>query len=120
MNFGAGYDTLIRFFAPKYYNEAGETYDSAMNSFFDQDGSSIACARRGDISAEEEAAFLDSPEVKPWRQHVEMFDLDGGRVKEVSSTAIRAAVKEGRTDDVERMVPVKGVRDVVERERLYI
>lgn len=92
----------------------------ALSSFFDADQSSVACARRGDLSTTEEQAFLDSEEVKPWahKEQVQLFDL-AEEARDVSSTEVRKAVKAGRWEDVERLVPLSGVRAVLRRERMY-
>ncbi|GAA6035030.1 hypothetical protein JCM8097_002151 [Rhodosporidiobolus ruineniae] len=117
-SFAVGWDTLIRIFAPRYY-QTGPGLPTSMNAFLIEDGSSVSCARRGDIPADEERAFLDSDEVKPWRSQVELFDLEDEKVKGISSTAIREAVKEERWEDVRRDVPFEGVVEILRRERLY-
>lgn len=49
---------------------------------------------------------------------MELFDL-GDDARGVSSTEVRKAVKEGRWEEVERLVPVEGVREVLKREGMY-
>ncbi|ORY61179.1 hypothetical protein BCR35DRAFT_283473 [Leucosporidium creatinivorum] len=118
LTFLLGWDTLIRFFAPRYYQPPSPPISVALSSFFDTDSSSISCARRGDLSLAEEQAFLESEEVKPWVQKVELFDL-GDEAKGVSSTEVRKAVKKGSWEEVERLVPVEGVREVLKRKGMY-
>lgn len=116
----AGWDTLVRVFAPRYYEPPGPDLESSMSAFLDRDDSSLACARRGDVAREEEDAFLASDEVKEWVQRgkVEMFDIEE-RCRTISSTEVRRAVKDERWDDVRRDVPVEGVINVIKREGLY-
>ncbi|BGP05385.1 hypothetical protein JCM10049v2_001191 [Rhodotorula toruloides] len=120
LTFLVGWDTLIRIFAPRYYQPPGPDLGSSMSAFLDRDDSSLACARRGDIPSEEEDAFLNSDEVKEWvkRGKVEMFDIEE-RFRTISSTEVRRAVKEERWEDVRRDVPIEGIIDVIKREGLY-
>ena len=110
-----GYDTLIRFFDPKYYHPPAPSLSTALSSFFTTDHSSIACARRGDISRAEEEAFLNRDDVRPWRSRIEMFDLPE-EVAGISSTGVRKCVKEG--EEWERLV-LKGAREIIRRDGLY-
>ncbi|GAA5885022.1 hypothetical protein JCM6882_007195 [Rhodosporidiobolus microsporus] len=119
LSFAVGWDTLIRIFAPRYYQPPNPDLTTSMNALLVEDGSFLSCARRGDVSPEEEHAFLESPEVKPWAQQVELFDLEDEHVRSISSTEIRRAVKDERWDDVRRDVPFEGVVEVLQREGLY-
>ncbi|GAA6012613.1 hypothetical protein JCM10207_009057 [Rhodosporidiobolus poonsookiae] len=119
LDFLVGWDTLIRIFAPRYYQPPNPDLTTSMNAFLRDDGSSVSCARRGDVSPEEEHAFLESDEVKPWGSQVRLFDLEAEAVKGISSTEIRRAVKEQRWQDVRRDVPFEGVVEIVRREGLY-
>ncbi|SCV72402.1 BQ2448_3939 [Microbotryum intermedium] len=110
-----GWDTLIRFFSPKYY---GDEFESFMAIFFETDRSSIVCARRGDVSSTEEEEFLSSPNVHKYRERITMCDVDDQALN-VSSTDVRNAVKEGRWRDVQKWINVEGVREVIKKERLY-
>lgn len=89
-----------------------------MTSLFVEDKSTLVCARRGDVSPAEEVAFLDSPEVKPWRENVEMFDLEE-KLHAISSTEVRKAAKEGRWEDVRRDVPFEGVVEILKRDEKH-
>ncbi|SGY69890.1 BQ5605_C004g03075 [Microbotryum silenes-dioicae] len=113
--FALGWDTVIRFFNPKYY---GTEFESFMTSFFDIDRSSIVCARRGDVSPIEEEEFLSSPNVHKYRERITMCDVDDQALN-VSSTDVRKALKEGRRGDVDKWINVQGVREVIKKERLY-
>lgn len=116
----AGWDTVIRIFAPRYYQPPNADLASSMHDLFGTDDSSVTCARRGDISRAEESEFLTGPEVQKWAKQgkVELFDLPD-EARAISSTAIRAAVQEGRWDDVASSIPVKGIVDIVRRDGLY-
>lgn len=116
----AGWDTLIRIFAPKYYQPPGPDLSSSMTSLLETSDSSLVCARRGDVSKEDEADFLASDEVKKWvdKGKVALFDLPE-EARQVSSTRVRQAVKEERWDDVKRDVPFDAVVNIIQREGLY-
>ncbi|GAA5973253.1 hypothetical protein JCM11641_003036 [Rhodosporidiobolus odoratus] len=117
LDFAVGYDTLLRIFAPRYY-QTGPSLAESMDALLRADDSVLSCARRGDVSKDEERDFLDSAEVKPWANKIELFDLDE-KVRGVSSTAIRQAVQEERWDEVKRDVPFPGVLGILLREGLY-
>ncbi|BGP22249.1 hypothetical protein JCM10295v2_001128 [Rhodotorula toruloides] len=119
LTFLVGWDTLNRVFAPRYYPPPGPDLRTSM-SMFNHDDSSLACARRGDVSRDEEGAFLASDEVREWveRGMVQIFDVEE-RLRTISSTEVRRAVREERWEDVRRDVPVEGIIDVIRRERLY-
>lgn len=115
----SGWDTLIRFFSPVYYPNT--SMHTSLSSFFTHDKSTLSCARRGTLPADEEAAFLISEPVKEWNEQgcLEIFDLDGEEeVRGLSSTALRKFVNQGRWEDVRRLVP-PGVAELIEREELY-
>ncbi|GAA6047705.1 hypothetical protein JCM3770_001732 [Rhodotorula araucariae] len=120
LTFPVGWDTVIRIFAPRYYHPPGPNLASSMQSLLGTDDSSLVCARRGDVSPEDEAEFLASEEVQKWVEQgkVEMFDLPQA-AREVSSTRVRQAVKEGRWQDVQRDVPFERVVEIMRREGLY-
>lgn len=111
---------MIRIFAPKYYQPPGPDLSSSMTSLLETSDSSLVCARRGDVSKEDEADFLASDEVKKWvdKGKVALFDLPE-EARQVSSTRVRQAVKEERWDDVKRDVPFDAVVNIIQREGLY-
>lgn len=121
-----GWDTLIRFFNPKYYDDP----QASFKAFFIEDGSTISCARRSDppLAVHEESEFLSSDVVKPWVQEedgfVRLFDLPEN-IRGISSTAVRQSVKEaaeggggGGWDKVKTML-IDEVADYIEKEGLY-
>ncbi|GAA5891374.1 hypothetical protein JCM5296_006504 [Sporobolomyces johnsonii] len=120
LTFPIGWDTLVRVFAPRYYPPPGPDLAASMTTFLTANRSWLACARRGDVSPEEERAYLATPEVAPWVQQgkVELFDLDA-EMQRISSTEIRRAAAEGRWEAVERDVPFPRVVEIVKREGLY-
>lgn len=104
-----GWDTLIRFFALKYY-PSREEFAKACHQFFVEEGTTFVCARRAmraddssqddDGTAEqkqrqEEYEFLYSDLVRPWVEQgsVAMFDLSE-EVRHVSSTQTRQLVRQ--------------------------
>ena len=116
-----GYDTLIRIFAPRYYQPPNPGLHTSMEALLARDDSRIACARRGDVSPADERAFLTSDEVREWaeRGKIDMFDIPDTQVQGISSTAIRAAAGEGRWDDVTRSVPIPEVVEIMRSKQLY-
>ncbi|GAA5930683.1 hypothetical protein JCM1841_004736 [Sporobolomyces salmonicolor] len=120
LTFPIGWDTLVRVFAPRYYPPPGPDLAASMTAFLTDNRSWLACARRGDISPEEEQAYLATPEVESWVKQgkVELFDLDEN-IQRISSTAIRRAAAEGRWNAVERDVPFPRVVEIIKREALY-
>lgn len=115
LTFSMGWDTITRFFDDKYYQPPNPSIRDALASFFVQDGSSITCARRGDVGREAEEAFLAGENVREWRDKIEMIDLEGS-VGEISSTLIRSKVREGQGLDG---LVLKGVEAIIAREGLY-
>lgn len=96
-----GWDTLIRFFALKYY-PSEEDFAKACQRFFVEEGTTFMCARRNmDVDAaderkqrQEEDDFLQSDLVRPWveRRGVTIFDLPAD-VRHVSSTRTRELIR---------------------------
>lgn len=117
----AGWDTLIRIFDTKYYDSPAALSSSLFRFFSappeEGEGSSFACARRGDVSPAVEARFVNQEEVSRWMDggRVDLFDLPGD-LKEASSTEVRRRVQAG--ESIEGLV-VAGVREVIEREGMY-
>lgn len=117
LSFALGWDTLIRLFNPKYYNPPSPPMSTALASFFTYDGSSVVCARRGDISPAEEKEFLDSNGVREWRAAIEMVSLSK-EMGEVSSSLVRATVKGCEGDEALISSRLDGL--VVDRVARYI
>lgn len=107
---------MIRFFDEKYYQPPAPSMHAALSTFFVDDGSTLACARRGDISPEAEDHFLNREGVREWRDRVVMFDVPED-VRGVSSTMVRSAVAEGgeRLDGV----LLESVRRIVKERGFY-
>lgn len=121
-----GWDTVIRIFAPRYYPPPGPDLSTSMETFLSTNRSSLLCARRGTVStssspSHEEEEFLSRPQVDKWVKEgkLEMFDLDE-KVRGISSTEIRKAVKAGDWDKVREMVAYPRVVDVIKEEGLYL
>ncbi|CAO1622487.1 unnamed protein product [Parajaminaea phylloscopi] len=113
-----GWDTLIRFFALKYY-PSPEEFAAASRRFFVDEGTTFVCARRvpegtgpeADEKAkidEEEEAFLQSDLVRPWvdQGSVAMFDLPQ-EVRHVSSTKIRRLLREEGAAEADKKAAVQ-------------
>lgn len=115
-----GWDTLIRFFALKYY-PSPSAFDEACHRFFKEEGTTFVCARRGNPSKEElqeEKDFLESDLVTPWveRKGVAMFELPE-EVRHVNSTDARAILT-GK-GEAEGQQAGEGVKEaLVERDGL--
>lgn len=124
LSFSQGWDTLLRMFDPKYYPD--NSIGQALETFFTINGSSIACARRGDVSTAQEAEFLSRQIVERWvaEDKVQMFSLGQG-LAEISSTKVRKLVGEwdgiDEQDLRQRLEPwvVSQVVDVILRDGLY-
>lgn len=110
LTFILGYDTIIRFFNPKYYGTQ-ENMRSTLSTFFEAEHSSIACARRNSSASttssssksekspqsDEEADFLASDDVHPYvkTERIRMVDI-GAEEAAMSSTLVReVAAAEG-------------------------
>ncbi|KAK4704393.1 nicotinamide-nucleotide adenylyltransferase, partial [Phenoliferia sp. Uapishka_3] len=116
LSFLLGWDTLIRFFDEKYYQPPAPSMKSALSTFFIKDGSRLACARRGDVSLEEEERFLAKEGVKEWRRHVKMFDV-GQEVRGLSSTEVRKRVARGG-DQLNGLV-LESVKRIIDQKGFY-
>lgn len=110
LTFILGYDTITRFFDPKYYGTQ-KNMRSTLRTFFEDEHSSIVCARRNSSpsttasssspgespQSDEEAALLASDDVHPYveSERVRMVDI-GADEAAMSSTLVReAAAAEG-------------------------
>lgn len=112
-------DTVIRYFALKYY-PSPESFARSCDLFFNQEGTTFVAARRvvggsaPDRSDEEEHSaaslrkeedqFLNSDLVRPWveKGSVTMFDLPK-EARGVSSTLVRGILLEEGTSDEEKL-----------------
>lgn len=131
-----GFDTLERFFQVKYY-PSPEFFQQACHKFFEQEGTTFVCARRGSASLpnkpinnenssqQEEEALLQSDIVRPWveRGSVTMIELEPN-VQGISSTAIRNLVIQyhSSADQLrEKLHPLttKGVTEYLVNHQVY-
>ncbi|KAF9021378.1 Nucleotidylyl transferase [Hymenopellis radicata] len=108
-----GWDTLVRFFADKYYPEG--SMGRVLRTFFVEDGSRVVYSRRGEAGDVDWIdKFLDEHQIP--RDCVQEVEIDPA-LRDVSSSAVRAAIKEGR--EWKGMVTDE-IADYIEQERLYI
>jgi len=81
-DFVVGYDTLVRLFEPRYYDDM----DAALRGFFAQHR--VIAANRADATTEDVLAYLETPVVRPYRDRIVVLELDEARAA-LSSTAVR-------------------------------
>ncbi|KAF8689011.1 NAD biosynthesis via nicotinamide riboside salvage pathway, partial [Rhizoctonia solani] len=114
LTFLMGWDTIVRFFAPRYYPSPSQML-SKLRTFFNEEGSSIVCARRGSHPDTEEEDFLRSEYVQEFYDagKIKITDLDQS-VRDISSTDVR----KGTIETAERYCP-KEVVEIIKREQLY-
>ncbi|KAJ1718520.1 hypothetical protein LPJ53_006477 [Coemansia erecta] len=108
--FAMGWDTLIRFFDPKYYAD----YATEINRFF-ASGGRIAYARRGGISDKAVAEFFAREDIQVHLACIFELVLPK-RVRHISSTDVRLAVRDS-TQSV-RDIPPR-ILEFVNNCRLY-
>lgn len=123
LTFLIGTDTLTRFFETRYYPNG--TMTAALSQFFDTEGSSIVSARRGrgqEIDeAEEEVLKRDC--LRKWIERgairlLDQPDESGAEWGEVSSTAVRKAVKADDEAALHRLL-LRDIADYVKQQGLY-
>ncbi|CAE6515005.1 unnamed protein product [Rhizoctonia solani] len=114
LTFLMGWDTITRFFAPRYYPSPQDMLVK-LRTFFNDHRSSLICARRGSHPDPEEQAFLHSEYVREFYDagKITIVDLDK-QVRDISSTDVR----NGTIETAERDCP-KEVVDIIKREKLY-
>ncbi|KAJ1674684.1 hypothetical protein EV182_002778 [Spiromyces aspiralis] len=108
--FMMGWDTLVRFFDPKYYSQ----YPDDVYPFF-SGGGRIIFARRGGYSDAKVDEFIRESIPAPLLEYIYELKLPKNLAL-VSSTLARQAVR-GRTNDVE-IIP-QGVQEIIARDGLY-
>jgi nicotinamide-nucleotide adenylyltransferase len=94
--FIVGFDTLVRLFDPKYYDDR----DAALASLFAT--CEFLTANRAPESLEAMAAFLGRPDVVPFSHAIRSIRLPGD-IAAVSATTVRARLASGLP--VEELVP---------------
>ncbi|KDN50715.1 hypothetical protein RSAG8_01213, partial [Rhizoctonia solani AG-8 WAC10335] len=122
LTFLMGWDTITRFFAPRYYPSPqammlinvphGMGHD---NPVLCTERSSLICARRGSHPDTEEEEFLRSEYVQEFYDagKIRIVDLDE-KVRDISSTDVR----NGTIETAERDCP-KEIVEIIKREKLY-
>ena len=100
LTFYIGFDTVVRLFAKRYYQDSDEEMDKILQQFFVSDGCEVVCARRPvenvaqqDVAGQEEAELVSRPLVKRYldMKKLRLEDIQG--TEGVSSTKIRQTIK---------------------------
>lgn len=94
--FVIGYDTLVRIFDPKYYNDIHED----LNTLFSE--CKFIVANRKDVSIEDIKQFLNQPALRSYQQFIEYISLPKYYAN-LSSTDIRNRIQAG--DNISQLVP---------------
>lgn len=92
LSFLLGMDKLLQIFDPRYYQDR----DAALHQLFAI--SSLIVANRGDMDEANFSQFLDRPENRPFRSHVQFFTLPSA-VTDLSASALRDALAAGQHID---------------------
>ena len=109
VRFIMGYDTMVRLFDPRYYQDMGE----ALWRLFG--GADLLVGLRGEVTRDEVRAFLSLPEVRPYAERIHLFDLPPS-LKGISSTQVRERVKRG--ESISQLVP-PSVEEFIREKGLY-
>lgn len=103
--FYIGFDTVVRLFAKRYYQDSDAEMERILHEFFVTNGCEVVCARRPvedvaqkDVAGQEEQAFLEKPLVKHYLDAKKLHVVDIPGTAGISSTKIRTAFKEARSD----------------------
>lgn len=92
LSFVVGMDKLLQIFDAKYYRDR----DAALQQLFSL--TSLIVANRGAMAREEFDQFLDRPENRPYRQHIQFCPLPEA-VADLSATEVREALASGKSVD---------------------
>jgi nicotinamide-nucleotide adenylyltransferase len=109
MTFIVGYDTLVRVFDPKYY----EDREGALDRLFAT--CTFMVANRGDCGREAIQQLMVSRDNTRFMGKVHFFEIPN-HLAQISSNRVRQRVREGKS--FVRLVPA-GVREFIERVNLY-
>ena len=109
VRFIMGYDTLVRLFDPRYYQDMGK----ALRELFE--GADLLVGLRGKVTRDEVRVFLSLPEVRPYAERIHLFDLPPS-LKGISSTQVREKVKRG--ESILQLVP-PSVEEFIREKGLY-
>ncbi len=85
-----GFDTLVRLFEPRYYTDMARE----LREFFA--AAEVVAANRAPAPPEAVTAFLDRPEVRPFRERIHPFCLPAD-IAAVSATAVRQRLARGES-----------------------
>lgn len=88
VHFIVGYDTLVRVFDPKYY----EDLDAELDELFEQ--AQFIVANRGKHTPADVQAFLKQPVCQPYVDRIRLVELDAFHAS-LSSTLVRERLKDG-------------------------
>ncbi len=94
--FIVGYDTLVRVFDPKYYDDL----DAELQELFEE--AQFIAANRGQQTLDDVEAFLERPVCRPYADKVHLIELDSFHAT-LSSTLGRERLAEG--ESVADLVP---------------
>ncbi|KAI8324398.1 hypothetical protein GQ54DRAFT_316231 [Martensiomyces pterosporus] len=108
--FAMGWDTLIRFFDPKYY----KNFPADVDLFFER-GGRIAFSRRIGFADADVGAFFAQPVMETYKQFIFELTLPK-RVKHISSTQVRLAVRD--STECVRDIPPR-ILEYVNNYQLY-
>lgn len=92
-DFVVGYDTLVRLFDPRYYEDMPADLEELFG------GHRVIATNRGEASRAEVERFLDGPVVEPFRDRIMVEELDGEHAV-LSSSAARAEIERRGLSDV--------------------
>ena len=107
-DFVAGYDTLVRIFASRYYDDMGGDLDELFAHH------RLIVTNRAGAGVEAVQTFLEDRAVRPYRERIEVRELDQ-EAAGLSSTLVREHAARG---EQLRAVPT-AVADYIRRHRLY-
>ncbi len=91
-DFVVGYDTLIRLFDPKYY----EDMRGSLDAFFE--AHRVIATNRAQATLDAVIAYLDEPIVRDYRERIVVRELDADRAALSSSAVRQAQAEEGKVD----------------------
>lgn len=104
--FYIGFDTVVRLFAKRYYEDSDAEMERILHDFFVTNGCEVVCARRPvedvaqkDVAGEEEQAFLEKPLVKHYLDANKLHVVEIPGTAGISSTKIRTAFKGAKSDN---------------------
>ncbi len=94
--FLVGYDTLVRLFDPRYYDDL----DAALSTLFAD--CEFVAFNRADAEVSALQALLTRPDIRPFAGKVHVLALDS-ELAELSATQVRARLNRG--DQIDELVP---------------